>query len=433
MTSRIPLLVWLVTFVLVLVAAFITDRATPVALAQENETREAGSAGQSESDELLASELNTIQIAERYSNSVVSINLEVSGQRVDPFDGVPEESIPPFFRQFTPQEQPPQRGSGSGFVVSEDGRIITNFHVVASALEPGSTELLDGASLTVVFPTRQNAEVSARVIGGNALYDLALLELDDPDDLPDVVIPIPIGDSENIRVGQKTIAIGNPFGFESTVTTGIVSALGRNLPLTDAVIPLIQTDAAINPGNSGGPLLNSQGELIGINTAIFPQVGVTGQRGFLGIGFAVPSNLLQANLARLMEGGIEDISTRPRLGIGIRDVRDYPTAIRERFNLPANGVAVTVVEPGSAAEEAGLQGGQFILQFEGQQFPAPGDIITEVNGEPVETLGELQSMIFAMSEGDTADLTIFRDGEEMSVSVELRAVSPQNQEQQDDN
>jgi serine protease Do len=426
MTQRQPLLAWLAAVLLVLAAAFALDRAVPVAQAQDGraaQERETGDEG------MLESELNTIDIVERFGDSVVSVNVEISGQRVDPFEGVPEEQIPPFFRQIPPQQIPPQQGSGSGFVIDADGRLITNFHVVRSVLEEGSTELREGARLTVTFPTSLTEEVPARVVGANALYDLALLELEDPDDLPDEVNPIPIGDSESIRVGQKTIAIGNPFGFESTVTTGIVSALGRNLPLTDVVIPLIQTDAAINPGNSGGPLLNSRGELIGINTAIFPLVSATGQAGFLGIGFAVPSNLLEQNLEQLAAGGIEDISTRPRLGIGIENVNAYPEAVRERLDLPENGVAVLTVEPGSAAEEAGLQGSQFRIQVNGQSIPAPGDVIVGVNGEPITNLAQLQSLVFARGEGDVIELRIVRDGREMTVPVELKVVPAREQQQ----
>jgi serine protease Do len=426
MTQRQPLLAWLAAVLLVLAAAFALDRAVPVAQAQDDraaQERQTGDEG------LLEFELNTIDIVERFGNSVVSVNVEISGRRVDPFEGVPEEQIPPFFRQIPPQQIPPQQGSGSGFVIDADGRLITNFHVVRSVLEEGTTELREGARLTVTFPTSLTEEVPARVVGANALYDLALLELEDPDDLPDGVNPIPIGDSESIRVGQKTIAIGNPFGFESTVTTGIVSALGRNLPVTDVLIPLIQTDAAINPGNSGGPLLNSRGELIGINTAIFPSVSASGQRSFLGIGFAVPSNLLQQNLEQLAAGGIEDISTRARLGIGIENVRAYPEAVRERLDLPDNGVAVLAVEPGSAAEEAGLQGSQFRIQVDGQAIPAPGDVIIGVNGEPITDIAQLQSLVFAREAGDVVELRIVRDGREMTVPVELRVVPSQQQQE----
>ena len=428
MRSRLPLFAWLATLALVLTAAFVTDRVTPVALAQDGAQQETQT---SDTEGLLQSELNTIQVVERYGDSVVSINVEVSGQRVDPLEGIPEEQIPPFFRQMPQQELPPQFGSGSGFVVSDDGQIVTNFHVVASALEEGSTETLQGASITVVFPSQTNIELDARVVGGNALYDLALIELVNPDEMPEEVVPIPIADSDEIQVGQKTIAIGNPFGFESTVTTGIVSALGRNLPLTDAVIPLIQTDAAINPGNSGGPLLNSNGELIGINTAIFPSVSATGQRGFLGIGFAVPSNILGANLEQLRAGGIEDLSTRPRLGVGIASVREYPQAVRERLDLPDQGIAVTAVEPGSAAAEAGIQGPEFQVQIDGATIPVPTDVIVAVNGEEINSVGQLQSMIFSMQAGDVAELTILRNGEEITVPVELRVVGQEDEQEQE--
>lgn len=430
MTRRQHVLAWLATVVLVLAAAVALDGGTPTAIAQE-ESRQGSEDRQRPGDEgLLEWELNTIEIVERYGNSVVSINVEVRGQRVDPFQGTPQEGLPPFFRPPNQQQQQrPQQGSGSGFVVDEDGRIITNFHVIRSALREGSTELREGASVRVVFPTRRNEELSARVVGGNALYDLAMLELEDAKDLPEEVNPIPIGDSDEVRVGQKTIAIGNPFGFETTVTTGIVSALGRNLPIAESVIPLIQTDAAINPGNSGGPLLSSRGELIGINTAIFPSVSVTGERGFLGIGFAVPSNLLQANLEQLASGGIEDLSTRPRLGVAITDVRGYPAMIRERLNLPDRGVAITAVEPGSAADEAGLQGSQFRIEFNGQQIDAPGDVIIAADGEQVDSTGQLQSLVFSKDEGDVIELRILRNGKEMTIPVKLRVV-PQQEHQQ---
>jgi S1-C subfamily serine protease len=239
---------------------------------------------------LLESERNTIQIVDRHGPSVVAVNVSVEGRVTNPFEDIPEEDIPPFFRQFLPQfeeRQAPRRGSGSGFVVDADGRIVTNHHVIRNALQEDSVELREGADVTVSFA--QSGTVPVRVVGANALYDLALLEPVDPDDVPAGLEPIPLGEGPPL-VGQKVIAIGNPFGFESTVTTGIVSAVGRTLPGVGEVnVALVQTDAAINPGNSGGPLLDSAGRLIGVNTAIIPSVSATGQRGSLGIGFAVPS------------------------------------------------------------------------------------------------------------------------------------------------
>ncbi len=429
MTNRRNATLWLGALLAALLCVAAAVLVQP-ALAQANDESE------NETQALLEYEQNTIDIVDRYSNSVVSILVEVAGQRVDPFEGIPEGQIPPFFyRFFGPQQEfetPPQQGSGSGFVVDDEGRIVTNFHVVRQALEDGSTDLLEGASVNVVFPDQDGRELPARVVGGNALFDLALLELENPEDLPDDINPIPIGDSDTLRVGQKTIAIGNPFGFQSTVTTGIVSALGRDLQIAESLIPLVQTDAAINPGNSGGPLLNSQGELIGINTAIFPSVSATGQRGFLGIGFAVPSNILAQNLDRLIGGGIDDLDTRPRLGVSIIDVRDYPQAVRNQLNIPNRGIAITTVEPGSAADEAGLQGSQFTIQFRNAQVPAPGDIITAVDGEEVTSIGQLQQYIYSQREGDIVELTILRGSQEMTVDVELRAVSvPEQDEGQD--
>ena len=198
----------------------------------------------------------------------------------------------------------------------------------------------------MLFFSGSEDKFPVKVIGANASYDLALLELENSRNLPTNIVPIPIANSDEIKVGQKVIAIGNPFGLESTVTTGIVSAVGRDVPSIGRLnVPMIQTDAAINPGNSGGPLLDSNGELLGINTAIIPSSGLSGQRGFLGIGFAVPSKRLSDNLDNLLSGGYSDVfSTRPRIGISIMDVRVYPKGVRESLKLPENGVVITGVE-----------------------------------------------------------------------------------------
>ena len=386
---------------------------------------------------LLETERNTIEVVEQYGPSVVSVNVEVRGQRIDPFAQL-EEQIPEEFRRFfqfpqAPQDQPQefrQQGSGSGFVVSEEGDIITNYHVVRQALEPGTATPAEGSSVSVTF-SDDDRELAATVVGVNTLYDLALLRLENPDDMPENVIPVPIGDSDELRVGQKVIAIGNPFGFASTVTTGIVSGLGRSLPGVGTVnIPLIQTDAAINPGNSGGPLFNSRGELIGINTAIIPGLSVGGQRGNIGIGFAVPSNLLQQNLAELREGGYADITSRPRLGIRILDLAAFPESVRENLDLPESGVSVQAVEPGSAAEAAGLQGGQFNVEVDGQAVRLPdgtpvtagGDIILAVDGEEISSSSDLQDIVLSKEDGDTVELRVWRNGEERTVEATLSVV-----------
>ena len=389
-------------------------------------------AAEVERDELLPSERNTIAIVEEFGPSVVAVNVTVEGRVTNPLENVPEEQIPPFLREFIPQfeqQQGPQMGSGSGFVVDDEGHIVTNYHVVQRALSEESTEFLDGAEITVTFP--ENGTHPARVLGANALYDLALLELENPDDLPADISPIPLAEGTPL-VGQKTIAIGNPFGFESTVTSGIVSAVGRNLPgIGEVNIPLVQTDAAVNPGNSGGPLLSSEGRLIGVNTAIIPNIGATGQRGSLGIGFAVPSGILAGTIDDLTEGGFVSIETRPRLGLSFRDVRAYPEGVRERLDLPDQGAGVLQVEPGGAADEAGIQGSEFGIEVNGQTLAVPGDVITHVNGEEIVAAEDLQSRIFALGEGDTVTLTILRNGEEMEVEVEL-AVVPQDGATQDE-
>ncbi len=383
-------------------------------------------------------EENTISVVERYGPSVVSISVTAQAQGVDSVQApegfeeyLDQFQLPPQLREFFEQQQgqqqlPPQQGSGSGFVIDEAGRMVTNFHVVEAALQESSVDFTEGSSVTVTFPGSED-EFPVNVVGVNTLYDFALLELQNADDLPEGVSPIPIANSDEVQVGQKTIAIGNPFGLDSTVSAGIVSAISRYAPSIGRVeVPYVQTDAAINPGNSGGPLLNSQGEVIGVNTSILAGgTGVGGQPGNIGIGFAVPSNLLQDNLAQLEEGGFVDLQSRARLGIQIGNVSDYPEAVRNNLNLPDEGIVIQTVEPGSAAEAAGLRGAQFDVNFQGTPIPAGGDVVTAVNGEPVATTGELQSAVLSQSEGDAVTLTIVRDGQEQDVEVEL-AVVPQN-------
>jgi S1-C subfamily serine protease len=372
---------------------------------------------------LLEDERNTVDVVERYGPSVVAVNVTVEGRITNPFEDLPEDQIPPFFRQFMEQfrqQQAPRQGSGSGFVVDADGRIVTNYHVIQAALEERSVDLVDGAEITVSFPN--DGTVPVRVVGANALYDLALLELENDGDLPDGLQPIPLGDGSP-RVGQKVIAIGNPFGFESTVTTGIVSAVGRNLQGVGEVnVPLVQTDAAINPGNSGGPLLDSGGRLIGVNTAIIPNVSATGQRGSLGIGFAVPSTTLAQVLDELRGGGFVSVETRPRLGVTVQNVAAYPQSLRERLGLPDSGVAVLQVAEGGAAAEAGLRPSGLSVQIAGQTVPVPDDVITAIDGTPVETVDDLQREVFSREEGDTVELTVIRRGEEITVDVTLAVV-----------
>ena len=381
-----------------------------------------------ETQALLDYEQNTVDLYKTYGPSVVAVNVEVSGELVNPFnlDDVPEQ-FRQFFEPFGQLPQTPQqglqRGSGSGFVV-EGGHIVTNYHVVADALEANTADLKADAKVSVTFENDFEKDLPVRVVGVNPSYDLALLELENASDLPSHITPIPFADSDAAQVGQKVVAIGNPFGLQSTVTTGIISGIERDLTsIGQFTIPMIQTDAAINPGNSGGPLLNSRGELVGINTAIIPGIDATGQRSFLGVGFAIPANLLQENLASLEEGGFKDVfSSKPRMGIEVRDVSDYPESVRSSLGMPAEGEMVVAVQEGSPAAKAGLIASSFTVDMDGVSLPAGGDVITAVNGKPVGSAQVLQDVVFSMNAGDTVELTLWRDRQEVQVSVTLEVV-----------
>jgi serine protease Do len=400
-----------------------------------------------ESRAMLEDERNTVDIIREWGPSVVAVNVSAPAETLQ-MNAVPEELRRRFgpggefrffgrpedqFRFFGPDgefqfDQPfdnsLRRGSGSGFVVDAQGHIVTNYHVVQAALQENSHELREGAEITVTFAGSSN-DTPVRVLGVNPSYDLALLELVNASDLPASAKPMTLGDSEAMLVGQKTIAIGNPFGLASTVTTGIISAKGRNLPsVGEIAIPMIQTDTAINPGNSGGPLLNSQGEVIGINTAIVPgNASGFGAATFVGVGFAIPSQLLKDNLADLEKGGYTDVFTsRPRIGIQVRDVAAYPEDVRNTLRLPESGVVVLSVAGGGPGERAGLRSGSFTVNVNGQELPAGGDVITKVDGRAVNSSSELQELIFAKQPGDTVRLTVFRDGEEVEIPVRLEIV-----------
>jgi S1-C subfamily serine protease len=365
---------------------------------------------------LLENELNTIDIIERYGDSVVAVTVALQGQVFSPFaeSTAPDAPPEPF------KDEPVQASSGSGFLIEyrKEPFLVTNYHVVESALEPASARLLDGAEVSVTFPADPEEDVAVEVVGVNPSYDLALLRLRDAARLPDAE-PLTIADSDVLQVGQKTVAIGNPFGLASTVTSGIVSALSRFVPTIGQLpVPMIQTDAAINPGNSGGPLLDSRGELIGINTAIINPQG----RSFAGLGFAVPSNLLAESLARLEVGGVTDVSSiRPRLGIAAQSVADYPAALRAQLALPEDGVVVLEVQPGSVADRAGLRGSRDTIVLDsGAEVPAPGDVIVAVDGEPVDEVEDITLRVtFGADAGDRVVLGVIRDGQRLRVPVTL--------------
>ncbi len=424
MSDRAPFVLLLLVSLLLLAAC----DATPVPTDQIEASVEVLETF-SEPESLIADEQNTVDVVNAFGPGVVAINVTVQGEAMRPFADIPADQLPQDFQDLLPildEEIPRQQSAGSGFLINTKASgasyLVTNFHVVQGSLAPGTTNFLDGASITAIFPENSDEPVPVKVVGANPSFDLALLSrLNPTDSFPDVT-ELAIADSDAVQVGQKVIAIGNPFGLEFTVTTGIVSAIGRFIPsIGQITIPMIQTDAAINPGNSGGPLLNSRGELIGVNTSIINPEG----RSSAGVGFAVPSNLLIEALSNLELGGLSDIrDTRPSLGARIRTVSLLPEGIRELLELPDEGVAVIEVLPGSPADKAGLLGSQRTVILGSIEFPAGGDVITAVNGDPLTNAEQLSVLVTYEGEaGDQLEFTLLRDGREMNVTVTLEILN----------
>ena len=286
--------------------------------------------------------------------------------------------------------------TGSGFVIDREGYVLTNAHVVAAATD-----------VKVKFSDEQT--VTGKVIGTDVDTDLAVLKVD-PEGLD--LDPLELADSDGVQVGDPTIAIGNPFGLERTLTTGVVSALQREIRAANgfAIDDVIQTDAAINPGNSGGPLLDALGRVIGINSQI---ATASGSNGSVGIGFAVPSNTARKVIPQLKsEGRVR----RAYLGINGRSIDRTLQAL----DLPAeSGVLVQTVEAGTPADEAGLRGGDTQVAIDGDVLMVGGDIIVEVAGTPVATMDELVAELGEHDPGDTIELSILREGSPETVEVEL--------------
>ena len=287
----------------------------------------------------------------------------------------------------------PEEGTGSGFIVNADGTILTNNHVVR-----GSSQL------TVKLSDLKSYK--AKVLGTDARNDLALIKIDAGRKLP----TLRLGDSDALVVGQKVLAIGNPFGlFEGTLTTGIVSSLNRSIQTEEdhKLEGMIQTDAAINPGNSGGPLLDSHGSVIGINTAIYGQ-------GNIGIGFAMPVNRAKEVLDEFQARG--HIS-RPTLGITTVWVSGD---LAEALDLPTKGgLLIQRIERGSPAEEAGLRGPRQVVVVGNYQLGVGGDLIMEVEGQPVEGNDSLVRVMNRKHGGDVLSLTVYRGGRKEKVQVRL--------------
>ncbi|HEX5476375.1 MAG TPA: DegQ family serine endoprotease, partial [Burkholderiales bacterium] len=289
--------------------------------------------------------------------------------------GMDDEEIQEFFRRFIPRQQPgpgpgpraESRSLGSGFIITADGYILTNAHVVEG-----------GDEITVKFTDKR--EFKAKVIGADRRTDVALIKIDGNSNLP----VVKFGDPSKLKVGEWVVAIGSPFGFDNTVTAGIVSAKGRSLP-QENFVPFIQTDVAINPGNSGGPLFNMRGEVIGINSQIYSRTG-----GFMGLSFAIPIDVALDVQKQLRETGHV---ARGRIGVVIQEVtRDLATS----FGLDrTRGALVNSVEKGSPADQAGLQATDIILSF---------------GGKEVENSSDLPRIVGSTRPGSQAGLDVWRNG-----------------------
>ena len=294
----------------------------------------------------------------------------------------------------------PQEGTGSGFLYDDQGHIVTNYHVVENAEEVVVT-LADGRT----FP--------AEVIGTDPSTDLAVIRID-AEDLPD---PIPLGDSDQLKVGQFVVAIGNPFGQEGTLTVGVISALGRVIQSPDGrfIGEAIQTDAAINPGNSGGPLLDLHGRVIGVNSQI-----ISPSRASAGIGFAVSSNTVRRVVPHLIAEGRYP---HPWLGVQLLDLTPERARIfREAgMEIPVDeGVLVIEVVQGSPADQAGIRGGDRMVRIGRYTIPLGGDVIVSINGQPIANLKDLTVYLETETQvGQTIEVGLIRDGQEMTVQVTL--------------
>ncbi|NML16879.1 DegQ family serine endoprotease [Azohydromonas caseinilytica] len=350
------------------------------------------------------------QITERHGPAVV--NITVSGLRDVANDEEDEDASPrrappgtnpgdpfsDFFRRFGPpgyavpgpQAQQPVRGQGSGFIVSADGVILTNAHVVQGAKE-----------VTVKLTDRR--EFPAKVLGTDPKTDVAVLKIEAKD------LPVaPLGSARELRAGEWVAAIGSPFGFENSVTVGVVSAKGRSLP-DDGYVPFIQTDVAVNPGNSGGPLFNARGEVVGINSQIYSRTG-----GYQGLSFAIPIELATKVKDQIVATGK---ARHARLGVAIQEVNQ---TLADSFKLDRpEGALVASVDPGGPAAKAGLQ---------------VGDVIRKLNGQPIVASGDLPALVGQSNPGEKVTLEVWRHGKREEITAQLgdAAARPPQVAQADD-
>jgi S1-C subfamily serine protease len=324
-------------------------------------------------------ERNNIEIYEKYGPGVVNITTTTLA-----YD---------FFLQPVPQS-----GTGSGSIIDTEGRILTNFHVINQAQR-----------LEVTL--HDKSKYPAKIVGIDPNHDLAVIKIEAP---KEKLKPIPIGTSKGLVVGQKVLAIGNPYGLERTLTIGIISSLGRSIeaPSRRIIDDVIQTDAAINPGNSGGPLLNTAGEIIGVNTAILSESG-----GSAGIGFAIPADTVKEISQDLITLGYV-----PHPYLGVRtpiNLADYPMIVRGLRLNTDHGLFVTDVSPGSPAQKGGIRPPNDVVIIGNAQVPVGGDIILAINGKDVGNTTNLASIIEKFKPGDRIVVTVLRDGRKIDLPVTL--------------
>ncbi len=331
------------------------------------------------------------QIARRWGGAVV--NISVTGARRISADDEDEADDPfaPFLRRFgrgAPPAEVPMRGEGSGFIVSADGLVLTNAHVV------------DGAKEVVVKLTDRR-EFTAKVLGSDKRTDVAVLKIA-ASGLP----VVQFGQPAQLQPGEWVLAIGSPFGFENSVTAGVVSATGRTLP-SDAAVPFIQTDVAVNPGNSGGPLFNTRGEVVGINSQIYTRSG-----GYEGLSFAIPIDIALHVQKQIVAHGR---ARHAMIGVTVQEVNQ---SLADSFKLPRpEGALVAGVEPGSPAAQAGLQ---------------PGDVLQQIDGRPIVGSADLPAAVTLAQPGDKVALQVWRNGAARQVELTLADADRSHQAAPDD-
>ncbi|MCC7411073.1 MAG: DegQ family serine endoprotease [Gammaproteobacteria bacterium] len=334
------------------------------------------------------------QMIKAHSPAVVSIRTTVTGRASDVVQGLPfdpnDPDVPEFLKRFFGQmpnlpqmPQPQAHGIGSGFLISPDGYIVTNAHVVRDADD-------------IVVGLSDRRELRGTLVGADDRTDIALVKID-ADGLPTVTL----GDSNGLEVGEWVLAIGAPFGFEYTATQGIVSALSRTLP-DGEYTPFIQTDVAVNPGNSGGPLFDLDGHVIGVNSQIFSRTG-----GYMGVSFAIPSNIVRDVVAQLREHGSV---SRGWLGVSIQDL-DQQLAQSFGMDQP-RGALIAGIEPKGPAAQAGLR---------------PGDVVMRFDGHDIGRAGDLPPLVGAVRPGNAVKVEVLRDGKSRNLAVTIAALSNDGQ------